>query len=75
MRVANPKRGGNRDEAVEFGDAIVVEGVESPIEGVIVKIAGINGRGNEARDWLVLEKMGPRYSCWFTKLSPLRTMA
>src|SRR5438477_10116359 len=48
--------GGN--EAVEFRHPKVVEGIEGAPEGVIIEMAGLNAWGNEARDRLILEKMG-----------------
>src|SRR5262245_47784746 len=48
--------GGN--EAVECRHAKVVEGIEGAPEGVIIEMAGLNAWGNEARDGLILEKMG-----------------
>ena len=50
------RRGGN--EAVECRHPIVVEGIEGAPEGVIIEMAGLNAWGNEARDRLILEKMG-----------------
>src|SRR5215475_9406582 len=50
------RRGGN--EAVEFRHPKVVEGIEGTPEGVIIEMAGLNAWGNEARDRLILEKMG-----------------
>src|SRR5215510_7018188 len=48
--------GGN--EAVECRHPKVVEGIEGAPEGVIMEMAGLNAWGNEARDGLILEKMG-----------------
>ena len=50
------RRGGN--EAVEFRHPKVVEGVEGAPEGVIIEMARLNAGGNEARERLILEKMG-----------------
>ena len=50
------RRGGN--EAVECRHPKVVEGIEGAPEGVIMEMAGLNAWGNEARDRLILEKMG-----------------
>src|SRR6478672_7038495 len=50
------RRGGN--EAVECRHPKVVEGIKGAPEGVIIKMAGLNAWGNEARDGLILEKMG-----------------
>jgi hypothetical protein len=49
-------RGGH--EAVECRHPKVVEGIEGAPEGVIIKMAGENAWGNEAREGLILEKMG-----------------
>src|SRR5262249_20263622 len=49
-------RGGN--EAIEGRHAKIVEGIEDAPEGVIIEMAGLNAWGNEARDGLILEKMG-----------------
>src|SRR4030095_14368160 len=48
--------GGN--EAVEFRRPKGVEGLEGAPEGVIIKMAGLNAGGNEAREGFILEKMG-----------------
>ena len=48
--------GGN--EAVEFRHPTGVEGVEGAPEGVIIEMARLNAGGNEARERLILEKMG-----------------
>ena len=50
------RRGGN--EAVECRYPKVVEGIEGAPEGVIIEMAGLNAWGNEARNRLILEKMG-----------------
>src|SRR5215468_10611583 len=50
------RRGGN--EAVECRHPKVVEGIEGAPEGVIIEMTGLNAWGNEARDGLILEKMG-----------------
>jgi len=50
------RRGSN--EAVECCHPKVVEGIEGAPEGVIIEMAGLNTWGNEARDGLILEKMG-----------------
>ncbi len=50
------RRGGN--EAVEGGHPRFIQGIEGTSERVIVEMAGLNARGNEARDRLMLEKMG-----------------
>src|SRR5262245_31672152 len=50
------RRGGN--EAIECCHPKVVEGIEGAPEGVIIEMAGLNAWGNEARDGLILEKMG-----------------
>src|SRR5262249_28063031 len=47
--------GGN--EAVEFGHANGVQRIERTPERVIVEMACLNARSNEARDRLILEKM------------------
>ena len=49
-------RGGN--EAVECRHPKIVEGIEGAPEGVIMEMAGLNAWGKEARERLVLEKMG-----------------
>src|SRR5262249_10030912 len=51
------RRGGN--EAVEGRHAQVVEGIAGGPEGVILEMAGLQAWGKEARDRLMLEKMGP----------------
>jgi hypothetical protein len=48
-------RGG--DEAIEFGDIIGVERIEGPSEGIIVEMAGGNGRRDESRGGFIAEKM------------------
>ena len=48
--------GGN--EAVECRHPKLVEGIEGAPESVIIEMAGLNAWGNEARDRLILEKMG-----------------
>ena len=50
------RRGGN--EAVECRHPKVVEGIEGAPEGVLIEMAGLHAGGNEARDGLILEKMG-----------------
>ena len=50
------RRGGN--EAVECGHAKGVERIEGSPERVIIEMAGLNAGGNEARDRLIVEKMG-----------------
>ena len=49
-------RGGN--ETIECRHAKGVEGIEGAPEGVIIKMAGLNAGGNEAREGFILEKMG-----------------
>ena len=39
------------------GLALVVERIEGPPEGVIIEMAGLHTRGNQARDRFMLEKM------------------
>src|SRR4030095_2815710 len=51
-------RGGN--EAIECRHAKVIEGIEGTPEGVIIEMAGLNARGNEARDRFILKKMGDK---------------
>src|SRR5688572_26738594 len=50
------RRGGN--EAVEFRHLKGVEGIEGASEGVIIQMAGLNAGGKEAREGVILEKMG-----------------
>ena len=50
-------RGGGH-EAVECRHPKVIEGIEGAPEGVIIEMAGLHTWGNEARDGLILEKMG-----------------
>jgi hypothetical protein len=50
------RRGGN--EAVEGRHPKVVEGIEGAPEGIIIEMARLNAWSNEARDGLILEKMG-----------------
>ena len=50
------RRGGN--EAVEFRHPRLVQRIEGAPEGVIIEMAGLNAWGNEARERLILEKMG-----------------
>lgn len=47
--------GGN--EAVEFGDPIVIERYEGTSEGIIIKMVGSNGRRDEARGRFIVKKM------------------
>src|SRR5215510_15655033 len=59
-RARQPQTRGRRssNEAVECRHPKVVEGIEGTPEGVIIEMAGLNAWGNEARDGLILEKMG-----------------
>ena len=50
------RRGGN--EAVECGHPSGIQRIQGTPERVIVEMAGLNAWGNEARDRLILEKMG-----------------
>ncbi len=50
------RRGGN--EAVECGHPSFIQCIQGTPERVIVEMAGLNAWGNEARDRLILEKMG-----------------
>ena len=50
------RRGGN--EAVECRHPKVIEGIEGAPEGVIMEMAGLHAWGNEARNRLIVEKMG-----------------
>jgi hypothetical protein len=50
------RRGGN--EAVECSQPSRVQRIEGASEGLIIEMTGLNTWGNEARDRLVLEKMG-----------------
>jgi hypothetical protein len=52
------RRGGN--EAVECSQPSRVQRIEGASEGIIIEMTGLNTWGNEARDRLVLEKMGTR---------------
>src|SRR5262249_54754130 len=47
-------------EAIECRHAKVVEGIEGAPEGVIIEMAGLNAWSNEARDRLILKKMGDK---------------
>ena len=50
------RRGGK--EAVECRPPKVVEGIEGAPEGGIIALAGLHAGGTEAREGLILEKMG-----------------
>src|SRR4029453_14912137 len=58
-------RGGN--EAIEGRHAKVIEGIEGTPEGVIIELAGLNARGNEARDRFILKKMGDQVELFVDK--------
>jgi hypothetical protein len=64
------RRGGN--EAVEFRHPKVVEGIEGTPEGVIIEMAGLNAWGNEARDRLILEKMGDKVELLVDKAETIK---
>jgi len=58
-RVRQPQthgRGGG-NEAVECCHPTVMEGIEGAPERVIIKMAGLNAWGNQARNRLMVEKM------------------
>ncbi len=55
---AQARGGRGRHEAVEFRHPRVVERIQGMPEGVIIEMAGLHAGGNEARDRLILEKMG-----------------
>jgi len=52
------RRRGN--EAVEFGQPSLVQRIQGAPEGVIIEMTGLHAWGNETREWLILEKMGPK---------------
>jgi hypothetical protein len=63
------RRGGN--EAVECRPPKVVEGIEGAPEGVISAMAGLHAGGHEARDGLILEKMGDQGELVVEKAQPV----
>ena len=50
--------GGGCNEAVECRHSIGVERIQGTPERVIIEMAGLNTGSNQARDRLILEKMG-----------------
>src|SRR4030095_11948648 len=64
------RRGGN--EAVEFRHPKGVECIEGAPEGVIIEMAGLNAGGNEARDRLILEKMGDKVELLVEKAETIK---
>jgi len=57
-RQPQPRSRCSGNEAVECRHATVVKGIKGTPERVIIEMARLNAWGNEARDGLMLEKMG-----------------